>query len=454
MKLKLITLIALFIWSPLAYSQLEEGTWMIDGGANFNLAGGDKFFNEGSILAGFSIGLGKMVTDKVMVGSGLSVSSGNFLTFQNNEPFTAQLYHYSISPFMRYYLNQPSKFRPFVFLDTELRRQVFEQKEGIEETNLNNGTHFSAFLGIGADYFLHPNVAIEANLGYQIIGSDELVYLASNRLSNLSFNLGIQTFLGQRRNEESDLLSRYLRKGNLVTSSYGYFQSDFQNNTFSFLLNPQVSYFISDRVVVGGNVQFSHNKSQGFRSTGISWGANGSVYLPVGERLFLTPKVNFNAGVGISKANTFELVHSGGNIVVLDSIITGGGTVIILDTLFNPLTLRETELRNTSFGLSGDIALELNYFTNNNYLLFGGLRNRFQFNFDEDLELLNQTTFLNVYTGLEYFFTDNLSLRSTLSFNIFDTARNGDRVDIFTNSSKHLGLNFSLSYFIPGKSYE
>ncbi|MCR9289721.1 MAG: porin family protein [Bacteroidetes bacterium] len=451
MKLKFFTILTLFLFMQNAYCQLEKGNWMIDGNANFNLAGSNELFNEGSVLAGFSIGLGKMVTSKVMVGTGISIGSGNFLTFQNNEPFSTQLYNYALSPFMRYYLNPPSKFRPFVFLDNELRRQIFEQKEGIDETNLKNRTHFSSFLGIGADYFLHPNVAIEAQLGYQIISSDEPIYLASNRLNDLSFNLGIQTFLGQRRSEAFDLMDKYLRKGNFITSSQGYFRSDFENNTFNLLLNPQLSYFVSDRVVLGGNFRFNHNKSQNFRSTGISLGANGKVYLPVGERLFLTPKINIDAGIGISKANTFQLVHSGGTIIVLDSIVTGGGTIIVLDTLLNPLTLEESEVRNTSFGLSGDLALELNYFTQNNYLIFGGFRSQFQFNFDENLDLLNRSTILNLYTGIEYFFTENLSIRSVINFNLFDTARNGDDVNIFSNSSKHLGMNISLSYFIPRK---
>ena len=201
---------------------------------------------------------------------------------------TVQTYDYQFSAFLRYYLNDPQQFRPFVFLNTSLNARVYEQHAPIMFLNFENTNTVRAIFGVGADFFLHPNVAIEAGLGYKVLETGELNNF-NPHWHDLAFDLGIQTFLSQKRPENFDLKEFYLKEGNYVLSGTGHLRTNFDSlKTTNIFFQPQLSRFITDRFALGGGINFSYNKNELHRSAGIGFDGTSRFYLPLNEKEHLS----------------------------------------------------------------------------------------------------------------------------------------------------------------------
>ena len=118
--------------------------------------------------------LGFFITSRLVIGSGL------FLGFANQNSIV------ELQPFTRYYFGKQNiRFQPFATLSANTRFQLADKTSESSFFNLDvNG-------GIGADFFLTRNVALEGLL--QLNGNQ--VEDETNNRNFLNFNIGFQFFL-------------------------------------------------------------------------------------------------------------------------------------------------------------------------------------------------------------------------------------------------------------------
>lgn len=156
---------------------IKQGNWMV-GGAIGSL--GYSFEGEN-----FNINImpkaGYFITDGIAIGLGTGVG---FQTVKGGD----NVWHYNVSPFVRYYFPEGS---------SETGRFFGQGEVGISgasaTANNTNQTSFAFGLGLGYSHFVSRNVALEAQVGYNYSKSNASSAVAQN---GLGLAVGFQIFLG------------------------------------------------------------------------------------------------------------------------------------------------------------------------------------------------------------------------------------------------------------------
>lgn len=152
---------------------IQKGMWLA--GGNFSLSTSGEDFKPSYILASPSAGY--FLGNKLATGIGL--------TYQNNigsyKSFTAGLN-------VRYYIKrtQFAPFTEFFFGGGKSKTQWDDNGQTVVDYNTTVVGH----VGVGLDYFLTKNVALEGILKYNRYNDLED--------QNLNFGLGFQIFLGRK----------------------------------------------------------------------------------------------------------------------------------------------------------------------------------------------------------------------------------------------------------------
>jgi len=174
----LFTLLILIAFSIHLSAQIQKGTVLLGGTVGFNRISED---GEGITYANFSPTAGFFLTDRFALGSSL-----DFVLVASDGESSAS---FGLTPFARYYLNESGKSRFFG-----------QGKIGFQTGDTDFFEESTAWvfgLGIGADFFLNDNVAIEAIFGYQRLQYPEYEV----GLNNIGLNFGIAAFIGGGKKE-------------------------------------------------------------------------------------------------------------------------------------------------------------------------------------------------------------------------------------------------------------
>lgn len=247
---RILTLLFIFSSIFIGHAQIQKGSLLLDG--QFNI--GSSVGQEDNVFSvNVAPAVGVFLSDRFVLGAGLGVGYGNIGGFDGGS--------LAIAPFARHYfsgdINKPIRWFAtagtginFLFGDTD------------------SDPIYSLNLGVGVNYFLNKQVALEGILGY--VNQD----LGGSPRSNLiSLRLGLQLFLHPEGDDTRESLS--IEKANklFVGSSFALFTNNPDNifGSTSITLNPNIGWFLSEHFAVGSSVLLSYNSIRVF--DGISVGA-------------------------------------------------------------------------------------------------------------------------------------------------------------------------------------
>lgn len=428
-----------------AFGQLQKGDWMLDFSAGMNL--GTSFAGGGEkavFTASFSPSAGYFFTDRLMAGGGIGFYSGSAWS-SNSGHFN--LYNYNFLPFVRYYFLKKDRLMGFGFGEGFIQnRQNGLQPGDSTLFFLPEGWAYNLGAGIGANFFLAPNVALEAKAGMRLAQGSDYEIFTSDR-DKLYISLGINTFLHQRMGEKYDLLDRYLRKGNSIVDGEAYLRSNNRKPVgssagtpesdrikgYAFYLGPGFQQFITDRLLVGGGVGVARETSGDDINSFFRLRVNAEPYIPLAGRLFFVPAAELGWSHESYKGNSLEFKEFRTDTIGEINGVPVIGSVPVYDTVF-------TTLRSNVF--SSALGLQLKYFTNSTAIFGGGLSAEYSTVYNERVKY--DRLALGASVSYEQFFAENLSLSANLFFRLYDIIDSR----VFDNGDRYGGVAFTLKYFI------
>ncbi len=205
MRRELILLV--FIFNALtALAQTGKGNFLIGGNVTaYGVSRGQRkdFSISVSPNAGYFVikGLAAGVNPYVnLSNSEFALENQGTANFQ----FKSKSASYGISPFIRYYLMTGNKTSFFGYArgGYNYRKVTDETVGGVAGRQVRNYTYTTPSMSVGPGfaYFLNRNVALEALLTYNAerISSSVDNTNTENSYSNLTFNIGLQVFLGKK----------------------------------------------------------------------------------------------------------------------------------------------------------------------------------------------------------------------------------------------------------------
>lgn len=213
-------LLGLFVIATLSVSaQIETGKIFVGGSIGINstgssvenIAGGTTTETEGVSSFGFSIlpQAGYMLTDQIGVGLGIGYGFNKTTTPNGVAGQYEQVDKdgsFVISPFTRYFKSVTEKFYLYVNFAVPIRTTntsylvLNANGDGTEDYDGTlKSSNFGVSLGLGADYFVSDNIALEANFNlfginyYSYKKTDTNTNGDGNINKNSGFNFGFDT---------------------------------------------------------------------------------------------------------------------------------------------------------------------------------------------------------------------------------------------------------------------
>ena len=199
-------LLGLLVFTALgANAQIERGKLFIGGSIGFITSGGSSESIVGSTTTivddvsvfGFNIipRIGYMITENIGAGLGIGYDFTKTTipdAFDNGTDLFDQVTKsgtFSVSPFVRYYKNVGEKFYLFGELgfpiNTGSQKDLMwnENMDGVVDSDVKNSSISYGFgLGLGANYFISDNIALEA--GFNILGLQYYTYKITTEQAN------------------------------------------------------------------------------------------------------------------------------------------------------------------------------------------------------------------------------------------------------------------------------
>lgn len=283
MKMLYLSLFLVITLPVSVFAQLQKGTWLLGGSARLN-APSIVNYDDPSIQTESYIDFLAAPSASYFVSKRWALGAGivGFLSFQTEEGDVNG--GIGIIPQVRYYFNPDNAKRNwFAIVGGGFSSGIgFSNGFGVETATL--------LTGVGVNHFLTPNVALEGLLGANWDGGSD---------TELRLNLGLQFFLRQK-SEESPIITPTLGKGTIMLGGSA-MVSNVQDEFWSFQLLPNIGFFLSERLVLGGKLQasYSFNSNTDFRSSAIGLSPFVRYYLnPASGRTlwFLAADVGIVAG--------------------------------------------------------------------------------------------------------------------------------------------------------------
>lgn len=194
-------LLGLALLSVPARAQTERGSKLLGlsaGNFTYNSQPGKNYTIQGALYPS----VGWFVADRLAVGAELRLSydrgRSDFLSTDGSIVRTSRVWGVGLAPFARYYLVDASKHKLFAQASGEftryLQRNITEEVGRQEPYSNSFGYNGSGwFAGAGYNYFVSPNVALEARAGYR---RDRQNYnLGNGGQGSLDVRLGFSVFL-------------------------------------------------------------------------------------------------------------------------------------------------------------------------------------------------------------------------------------------------------------------
>lgn len=217
-------LLLTFLFYAPTFGQISKGTITIQGQAGFGYQWAGSESPEGLYL-NWSPGFGLMLTDGLMIGGVIGGS-----TSSADDIGTDAI----IQPFIRYYFN-PASSQNLYFAGGSIGIPV--------------GSDFPLAGSVlaGVNRFITPNLALEGTIGYTLFELDD---------NQISAGLGLRVFLNREGIDDGENSAITPATGSLLVGSNN-FRLGFTNNTFQFNLAPNLGYFLTKKIVLGGNLDFA-----------------------------------------------------------------------------------------------------------------------------------------------------------------------------------------------------
>lgn len=155
-------------------AQIQKGSVLLGGMVGINNVNEDG--SSGTVI-NVSPQVGFFLSNRFALGASLD------FTFQTGDAVD-EVVSLALLPFARFYFNDSGMSRFFAQLDVGTQIEDFDEIEGTPP--------FAAGLGIGADFFLNDNVAIEALIGYRRVQDFE----ADFGVNVIGLNFGVVAFVG------------------------------------------------------------------------------------------------------------------------------------------------------------------------------------------------------------------------------------------------------------------
>lgn len=389
----LIILFLLFVTPYIGYAQLVKGDFTVD----FSIS--SSYSNSApNILGSFVRGdYMKMITDDLMVGGALRYSRG-YASISNNEGTEYfPVNSYTAKPSIRYYFST-NKIASFTTLQNYFY-VIDYRKEGFREDRKG----YRAELGIGFNYFLNKNIALECLLISNMVSLGDL----KNEAREISFSSGLKLFFNDSINSEVESLpEKFLRKGNLQTTAslLGYIRRFEEISTGYLNITPNLRYFISDRFNVFGSLRFSEYRFSTNDQYVLGLGLGAEYFFKLNEILYM-------------------------NVNIKGTLTYDASSLIAL-----------SENSNSKFVIPVSSALYL--FHEQKRIYLGG---RFQYEQFYLPHVVYKT--FSLFAGLDYFLSENIYLNGELNYSLRDNS-NSD----FQRQTSALSLGFGL-IFNSNRSY-
>lgn len=193
-------LLGLSLLSLSARAQTERGSKLLGlsaGNLTFTDQPGQNYTLQGALYPS----VGWFVADRLALGAELRLSydrgRSDYLSVDGSIVRTTRIWGIGLAPFARYYLVDASKHKLFVQASGEYTR--FLQRNITEEVGRRTyGNSFGYngsgwFAGAGYNYFVSPNVALEARAGYRRDRQNSFIGIGGQ--GSLDVRLGFSVFL-------------------------------------------------------------------------------------------------------------------------------------------------------------------------------------------------------------------------------------------------------------------
>ena len=375
-----------------AEAQLKKGDYQLD--VRLSNAFSIDLFEEPNYTLNLDLLYLRMVNDRFMVGGSFSYNFTNSV-FSDGSTETISLNSYQVSQITRYYF-ATGRFAPFASLENRFNL--------LSVSGFDNSLFgYRLRPGLGFDYFIRPNIALEGLFSTNLITQGDFDILPNT----LIFDLGLKLFFnGKFFKKITALPERILRKGNIIsTTRLSYVKVLEDGNRRRFNFTPNIRYFLTDRFNIFG--QYAHQRTSsgnGFNDLNLSLGAG--YFLGLSNHLFLN----------------FEFT----------STIEGEGIEFF-------------DVFDDVFLFTNTLSTSLHYFSGSTKFYGGiGYTDRAGSIFD-DITNLGYT--FEVFTGVDYYVSDYLFLNGDLRFS--NLGFNG-----LIKSGQKVELDFGLGFIIGKRGFE
>ena len=193
--MKHLLLITLAFCSTIAFSQAQQGEFLIGADGSFDSSVTSTSFDGDSktYVSSGTLGIkgGYFVINKLALGLDLSTTASLQTNDFNDIELTTT--DYNFSPFARYYILE-NRIKPYfegtigIGFGNEKRESNFGEFE-------NKFTDFNLGLGAGVAIFIHKVVSIDLGFNYSFTNRDFRDTDFENKLNNFSLNAGFSLYL-------------------------------------------------------------------------------------------------------------------------------------------------------------------------------------------------------------------------------------------------------------------
>lgn len=193
MKSITITIIALFLFSNICFSQITKTNWMVGGNAGFSFSNPNNgdFGNKVTIVT-IAPNIGYFFVDKFAAGLRLSYQKTHITFVQQSGGFNNAT-DYSIGPFVRYYfLSVDQQYNIISEGSFQFGNEVETNSSYTNKLSTNSFT-FSA----GPVIYFNSSVGLEFLLSYT---SGSTSSSSGNRSNSFTAEIGLQVYLEKDKN--------------------------------------------------------------------------------------------------------------------------------------------------------------------------------------------------------------------------------------------------------------
>lgn len=314
------------------FAQIQTGNYTI--GGDINATGAfqkDKYLDFNEFNASLSPSMSKCLTDKWLVGVRPILStfsnSNTFSPISEDMPYIYKnsLTRLGLEVSSRYYFTKNSNLKPFAFLKVAYDRGssygYYKPYNGDIGEGSTSTTFLNYQLGLGANYFLKQDVALEGSLSYghtEVPDAYELLSIARVVDSkNVTLDFRMTNFINLSSKESDEEAPQYIAKGRRTIGGniqVGLNNTLYNESPVSLQINPKFSQLITDRLMLMGDFNWIIEGSKDISAAVATVAAR--YYVPVKKRFYVYPQLSYGYRQGNSYVN--------GNINHLMSVGLGG----------------------------------------------------------------------------------------------------------------------------------